>query len=180
MTDKELFELCQQYGREARLARNKFVALLPEVYRRGLYRKKGFGSIFEFAAKLGGVSKNVVEDILNLDKKLEDKPALLNLVSKVGVNKVRVVANIAKKTDQNEWAEKVQKMTKSALETHVKDIRSSDPGIGKPITPEMPLYDNFETFALKLNPKTIQRLKHLKANMKPGTRRAGSALQSPS
>lgn len=29
----------------------KFIGLLPEVYRRKLYEKKGFSSIFEFGAR---------------------------------------------------------------------------------------------------------------------------------
>lgn len=170
MNDKELFELCKRYGREAKLWKRRFVALLPEVYRRGLYRRKGYGSIFEFAAKLGGVSKNVVEDVLNLDVKLEDKPELKKLIPKVGVNKVRIVATIAKKDDENEWVKKVKKMSKLALETHVRDMRMSDPGIGIPTAPQELIFDNnYENFTVKLDPKIIQKLKYLKANMKKGT-----------
>ncbi|MFC1600166.1 hypothetical protein ACFL3T_04020 [Patescibacteria group bacterium] len=167
MSDKELFELCQQYGREARLARNKFVALLPEVYRRGLYRKKGFGSIFEFAAKLGGVGKNVVEEVIRVDRKLEEMPKLKAKISEVGLSKVRVVANVVTKETDNKWAKKVSMMTKSALSTHVKDSR---PGARNLIEPDVPIYVNeYQDHTMKLDPKTIQRLKHLKANMKPGT-----------
>jgi hypothetical protein len=168
MTDKELFELCQRYGREARLARNKFVALLPEVYRRGLYRKKGFGSIYEFAAKLGGISKWMVDDVVRVDAKLKEMPKLRNLISKVGISKVRKVASVATKETENEWIQKVQNMTKSALELHVKE---SGPGPRNLTEPEESIYVNeYQDHTMKLDPKTIQKLKHLKANMKPGTR----------
>jgi uncharacterized protein YpbB len=54
MSDAKLYQLCQYYGAQALAARRKFVGLLPEVARRHLYLKKGFGSIREFAAKLAG------------------------------------------------------------------------------------------------------------------------------
>jgi hypothetical protein len=170
MTDKELYELCKEYGANARMWKNRFIALLPEVYKRHLYKKRGYGSIFEFAAKLGGVSKNVVEDVLNLDKKLENKPALKELIPEIGLHKVRVVANIAKQSDQEEWAKKIKIMSKPALETYIREIRNSDPGIGIPIPPQDQFFSNdFETFTAKLSPKTIQKLKIIKVKMGQGT-----------
>ena len=128
MTDKELFELCRQYGREARKWKNKFVALLPEVYKRRLYRKKGYGSIFEFAAKLGGVSRNVVEDVIRIDDRLKDNPCLKSKISEVGLSKVKAVAYIVTPKTDRLWADNVSKMTRAALETHMKDIKKSIPG----------------------------------------------------
>lgn len=57
LSDENLYKLCQQYGEQARVWRQKFAGLLPEVHRRKLYEKKGFSSIFEFAAKLAGMSE---------------------------------------------------------------------------------------------------------------------------
>ncbi len=57
LTDEKLYELCKMYGARALEWRRKFIGLLPEVERRKLYRKKGFASVFEFAAKLAGVSQ---------------------------------------------------------------------------------------------------------------------------
>ncbi len=170
MTNKELFELCKQYGREARRWKNKFVALLPEVYKRRLYRKKGYGSIFEFAAKLGGVSRNVVEDVIRIDEKLKDKPQLKSKIAEVGLSKVKAVAYIATPKTDSEWANKVCTMTRAALETHIRDIKQFIPGDGKPVVPQESIFVNdFETFAVKLDPNIVKKLKHLKANMKEGT-----------
>ena len=76
LTDKKLYELCEKYGASARLWRQKFIGLLPEVNRRRLYEKKGFSSIFEFAAKLCGLSAEQVRLTLNLEKRFENKPVL--------------------------------------------------------------------------------------------------------
>ena len=51
LSDQELYARCQQYGLNARLWQRKFASLLPEVEERKLYQRKGYGSIYEFAAK---------------------------------------------------------------------------------------------------------------------------------
>ena len=53
----------------------KFAALLPEVDKRQLYRKRGFYSIFEFAAKLAGMGRKNVEEVLRTYK-VDKKTAL--------------------------------------------------------------------------------------------------------
>jgi len=54
---------------------------------------------------------------------VNDKPALQGLVPVVGVNKMRIVATIATKENQNFLAEKVKEMSKGALEVWTRDIR---------------------------------------------------------
>lgn len=76
MTDQELYNLCRKYGEMTLSAKRKFAGLLPEVLRRKLYEKKGFSSIFEFAARLAGMSREQVQLVLNLEKKFENKPLL--------------------------------------------------------------------------------------------------------
>jgi hypothetical protein len=71
--DQKIYELCKKYGADALEARRKFAGLLPEVFRRRIYEKKGFNSIFEFAAKLAGMSQDQVRLVLNLEKKFADR-----------------------------------------------------------------------------------------------------------
>ncbi len=75
-SDKQLYALCRKYGTQALLWRQKFIGLLPEVNRRRLYEKKGFGSIFEFGKRIAGLSEAQIRLALNLDKRFSDKPAL--------------------------------------------------------------------------------------------------------
>lgn len=72
----------------------KFASLLPEVEKRKLYEEYGFYSIYEFAAKLAGLSHASVTEILRINRKLEDKPQLQNLIQEEGWSKLKVVANI--------------------------------------------------------------------------------------
>jgi hypothetical protein len=123
MNDRDFYKYCCQVGSEARKWKNQFVSLLPEVARRGLHKKYGFATVVEFAAKIGGVGKSTVEAVFQVEKHVKDKPVLKNLIPKVGLAKVRTVATIATNDNQKELAEKIENMTKAALQLYVRDIR---------------------------------------------------------
>ncbi len=126
LTDEKLYELCKRYGAEARLWRQKFIGLLPEVNRRHLYEAKGFQSIFEFAAKLGGLSADQVRLALNLEKRFEDKPVLKKMLEsgEASINKLTRIVSIATPENEEALAEKIKVLPKSALDTWVRDSRS--------------------------------------------------------
>lgn len=126
MTDEELYEKARLYGRNALLWRQKFIGLLPEVERRRLYEKKGFGSVFEFAFKLAGLSEQQVRTALNLEKRFLDKPVLKALLEngEVSVNKLVRIQSIATSQNEEELAEAVQALPQSAIETLVRDEKS--------------------------------------------------------
>ncbi len=126
-TDQKLYLLCKFYGEQAKKWRYKFTGLLPEVYKRKLYEKKGFHSIFEFAKKLAGLSEEQVRRVLNLEKKFKKTPLLKNLLIKgeVSVNKLARVASIATKENEKILVEQVKILPQSALEILVRDERNA-------------------------------------------------------
>lgn len=126
ISDENLYQLCQQYGRHALLWRQKFIGLLPEVYKRGLYKKKNFGSIFEFAKKLAGVSEEQVRVTLNLEERFKDKPALHTLLVNgiTSVHKLARVVSIATPENEAVLANQVQLLSKKSLEALVRDERA--------------------------------------------------------
>lgn len=109
-------------------ARRKFLGLLPEVNKRRLYERRGFISIFEFAAKLAGISQEQVRNVLNLERQFCDKAILQTLLisGEVSVNKLVRVASIATTENQNDLAEKVKNLPNRALEIVVKEIKYGD------------------------------------------------------
>jgi hypothetical protein len=127
MTDKALYKLCKKYGRRALEARRKFTGLLPEVNKRRLYERRGFESIYVFAAKLAGVSREQVDAVLRLEKRFEDKPVLRAALveGKLSVNKLIRVASIATAGNQGELFEVAQKLSKTAIEVFVKDYKNA-------------------------------------------------------
>ncbi len=126
MSDEKLFILCRQFGSSALYWRQKFIGLLPEVNRRMLYEKKGFGSIFEFAKKLAGLSEEQVRMTLNLEKRFEDKPILKSLLvnGEVSINKLSRIVSIATEENQEILAEQVKLLPKDALEILVRDQKA--------------------------------------------------------
>src|SRR3989344_2384910 len=136
MTDEKLYELAKLYGRNALVWRQKFMGLLPEVEKRKLYERKGFGSIFEFAYKLAGLSGQQVRTALNLEKRFESLPMLRSLLveGKVSINKLVRVVSIACSENEGELAEAVQLLPHKALETFVRDERcKNENGLGQPL-----------------------------------------------
>lgn len=100
---------------------------MPEVFRRGLHEKKGFSSIFEFAKKLAGLSEEQVRLTLNLKRRFEKLPELKSLLVKgeVSVNKLARVVSIANCENEKFLAENVKNLSKSAVETLVRDEKWS-------------------------------------------------------
>ncbi|MBI5754111.1 HNH endonuclease, partial [Candidatus Peregrinibacteria bacterium] len=96
---------------------------LPEVNRRKLYEKKGFGSIFEFAKKLAGLSEEQVKLTLNLEKRFSSLQILQNLLTngQVSINKLARVVSIANPENEEFLAGQVQILSKSAVDTLVRD-----------------------------------------------------------
>ncbi len=123
LSDQTLYQLCRTYGARALEWRRKFTGLLPEVFRRKLYEKKGFDSIFVFAKKLAGLSEEQVRLVLNLEKRFENVPALRALLvnGEVSVNKLARVVAIANPENQKFLAEQVRILSKGAVETLVRD-----------------------------------------------------------
>lgn len=126
LSDQELYKKCQLYGGEVRKWARRFAVLLPEVARRELYKKYGFYSIFDFAAKLAGMKHETVVDILRVVQKLEDKPLLRAQMETAGWGKLKVIATIATKENEKMLAEKVATMSLATLQTFVQELKKRE------------------------------------------------------
>jgi hypothetical protein len=130
MSDKDLYKYCKKTGFNARIWNRRFIAALPEVAKRRLYKKYGYCSLHEFASKLAGISHNNVDEVIRIDEKLKDMPKIKSLIAEKGLNKVRLVSNIVTPETENFWAEKIQNMTKSSLRIYINEkFRSGTEGL---------------------------------------------------
>lgn len=123
ISDEKLYALCKMYGAQALRARQKFIGLLPEVFKRKLYEKKGFGSVFEFAFKLCGLSEEQVRRVLNLEKRFQDKALLHKALvgGEVSMNKLAKIAAVATVENQDFLLNQSKLLSTRALEVLVKD-----------------------------------------------------------
>lgn len=166
-TDSELFDLCRRYGREALEARRKFLGLLPEVEKRQLWQKHGFSSIFEFAAKLAGVSEEQVRRVLSLEKRFVDKPRLLRDLTegRLGVTKLNAIAAVATVENEHFWSEKAAVLSTRALGVLVKDERMLQMSVRANGDPQQNLIsDNVsgEEGRIEFKEETTARLRELR------------------
>ena len=134
LSDAELLKICQDYGSNIRKLLKEFSVLLLEVEKRRVYRTHGFHSIYEFAARVAGMNHATVDAIMDVGKKLEDKPILRSMIGECGWSKMRVIATIATAETQNFWAEKVKMLPKEALQTFVSEVRKQRAGDAEAIS----------------------------------------------
>ncbi|MBI2638824.1 hypothetical protein HYW83_04515 [Candidatus Peregrinibacteria bacterium] len=127
ISDEKLYELCKVYGERARFWRQKFAGLLPEVYKRRLFEKKGMNSIFEFAKKLAGMNEKHVRRVLNIEERFRDKPILKGMLENgdISINKLARVVSVATPDNQLFWAAQAKVLFQGALETLVRDQKVS-------------------------------------------------------
>ena len=141
MDDSTLYRLCQEYGNNARMWSRKFAALLPEVDKRQLYCKHGFYSIYEFAAKLAGMSRKTVEEVLRTYSKVEDRPLLKAQIEQFGWSKVRVITPLIETVEETKLVEMVKTLPREALAECVHELKGFKPR-------------EFETITFKVDKKT--------------------------
>lgn len=186
LSDSQLYGLCKEYGKSARKWLREFGFLLPEVYRRRLYRKYRCTSIHMFAAKLAGMNYDVTNRILNLSEKLKDMPLLWQEFRRFGWTKLAVVANVAHGETEKFWLDKLRKMPKAALIEYVRQWRNINNKNSDEIGPKSNLFDlvpceKHESEILGLNkPQSVGTLKlgneftdgNVAANVQEGMQRS--------
>ncbi|PIQ79013.1 hypothetical protein COV81_03555 [Candidatus Peregrinibacteria bacterium CG11_big_fil_rev_8_21_14_0_20_41_10] len=165
MDDSELYRLCQEYGSNARMWSRKFAALLPEVAKRQLYRKHGFYSIFEFAAKLAGMGRKSVEEVLRTYSKVEDKPLLKAQIEQFGWAKVRVITPLVNTVKEDKLAEMVKTLPRAALAECVQNLK--EPTQSQKINPTC---WELETITFKVDHKTALKLRKFQQKLEKQTK----------
>lgn len=154
---KEFHKKFMNFGRKALEWRRKCELMLPIIARERIWKKAGFSSIYEYAAKLAGLSKYTVDEALRVLRKIEDKPALQKIAEEKGVNRIKPVVTLATKKTEEFWADKAKNMGKHSLETYVRDYRLERLP-GKESQPEK-IRVSFD-----MDPKILAQLKNLKGD----------------
>ncbi len=120
---KNLHKEFVRLGRERNRITYKLLALLPKINELKIYEKEGYANIYNYSAKIAGLSSRVVGKTLKLKEKLRDMPHLQKAIETQGINKVGIVAGLATRENEKELAEKVEHMSKPALQEYSKEVR---------------------------------------------------------
>lgn len=160
MRIEEIHQKFIEYGTHAKEWRNKCILLLPDIEKYEVWKKKGFGSIYEYAAKLAGLTKLQVDEAIRVLRKIEDKPALLAIANQKGINAVKPVTTIATKESDQYWANKAATMSKNELETFVREIKKTEDQADNSQKETI----SKEFITMELSPGIAAKLKQLKDN----------------
>ncbi|KKQ71976.1 MAG: hypothetical protein UT33_C0007G0065 [Candidatus Peregrinibacteria bacterium GW2011_GWC2_39_14] len=166
--EKDLHEKFTFYGKNALKWKRKCTILLPEIAKYRIWEKKGFSSIYEYAAKLAGINNASVNVALWAMRKIEDKPELKRVVEEKGIEIIRPIANIATPETAAFWAEKAMGMSKNTLAAYAKEYKKSE--LGSPCADSKNYYENqtlfsdlsVEQITMDLSPETAEQLQKLK------------------
>jgi len=110
-------------GREKNRITYELLALLPQIYELKIYEREGYANIYDYTAKIAGISPGVVSKALKLDGKVKDMPHLKEKIGTQGINKVAIIVGLATAENEKELAEKVEHMSKPALQEYSKEVR---------------------------------------------------------
>ncbi|MBI5152394.1 HNH endonuclease, partial [Candidatus Peregrinibacteria bacterium] len=160
LADKILHRRFAKYGKNAREWLRKCALLLPEIEKRGIWQKRGFGSIYEYAAKLAGMGRDAVDSALWTLQKTEDKPELRKVIEEKGITSVRLIANLATQETDKFWAEKVREMSSYALAAYAKEFRKSKNHAC--FETEIPIAPQMKNISMELDPEVADQLQKLK------------------
>lgn len=114
------------YGRNAKEWMRKCALLLPQIEKQQIWRKKRFHSIYDYAAKLAGMSHDQVNEALRVLHKAEIFPSLMKVIETKGINAVKPVLSIITKETESLFAEKAMTMNKNTLEVFVRHVRENN------------------------------------------------------
>ena len=120
---KDLHKQFIQLGRERNRITYKLLALLPKIYKGKVYEAEGYATIYDYAARIAGLSPGVVTKAIKLEKKLQNMPHLQKRIETQGINKVGIIAGLATEENEKELADKVDHMSKPALQEYSKESR---------------------------------------------------------
>lgn len=143
------------------------LAILPDIYESGIWKNYA-STIFEYAGKYGGLGRSIVEKRLKLEKDLVDKPQLREAIGMAGLYKVAMVAKLATPETDKAFADKIQNLSKSAVNMLAKELRNNDNDKlqvaticeAKPETINIELDEEMAFLFLKLKKKYGKKLGH--------------------
>lgn len=127
----------RQLAKEKNKITYRLLALLPKIYASGEYKKYAY-TIEGYAFKFAQIPESTVRKTLNLHNKIKDKPKLLESVKHLGVHKVSLLANIVNESNEELIVQKLQSMSKAALQEMSKELRGNTTNLKK-VSLEIPV-----------------------------------------
>ncbi|MBM3266227.1 MAG: hypothetical protein FJZ01_01145 [Candidatus Sericytochromatia bacterium] len=118
LDDRTLLVLSRYWGRAGQVATRRFLATLPEIDRRSLYRRARCHSLHEYAARYAGASREIVDTVLLVHRRIGRFEVLWRLFAdgRAGLHVFRRISRHVTAENAAWWAEIVQTCTIREIE----------------------------------------------------------------
>ncbi|MDZ4244731.1 MAG: HNH endonuclease signature motif containing protein [Candidatus Gracilibacteria bacterium] len=123
---KELHKKFISLGNQRNKITHELILLIPEIYKKEIYKSYGCANIYEYAARFGGgLSAGVVDKVIKVEKKLSEVSCqnVFDTVREQGVHKVAMVACFATKENEKELIKVVENLPKAAVQEYSREMR---------------------------------------------------------
>ncbi|MDZ4244834.1 MAG: HNH endonuclease signature motif containing protein, partial [Candidatus Gracilibacteria bacterium] len=123
---KNLHKKFISLGNQRNKITHELILLIPEIYKKEIYKSYGCANIYEYAARFGGgLSAGVVDKVIKVEKKLSEVSCqnLFETVREQGVHKVAMVAFMATKENEKELIKMVENLPKPAVQEYSREMR---------------------------------------------------------
>ncbi len=127
--EKALHQEFSSLARQYKQMKNRVLLALPRIRDARIAEKLGFDDIFDYALKVAGLPYTTVARALRLDKRLDKLPSLKAKIQDVGLSKVELVARVATRESEEMWVNKLDHMSKRAIESCVREFKNDDRSI---------------------------------------------------
>lgn len=121
--DQQVHEEFKKSGAVVKEAMRTCALMLPEIVRRGIWKKKGFSDVYQYARVFAGMGRHAVDEALRVLKRVQELPEIRKVIEQKGICAVRPVVSIATPETDRFWAEKAVEMSKNTLEIYVREIK---------------------------------------------------------
>ncbi|MDP4008052.1 MAG: HNH endonuclease signature motif containing protein [Candidatus Peregrinibacteria bacterium] len=123
---KNLHKKFISLGNQRNKITHELILLIPEIYKKEIYKSYGCANIYEYAARFGGgLSAGVVDKVIKVERKLSEVSCqnLFETVREQGVHKVAMVAFMATKENEKELIKMVENLPKAAVQEYSREMR---------------------------------------------------------
>ncbi|MDP4007968.1 MAG: hypothetical protein Q8P68_02135, partial [Candidatus Peregrinibacteria bacterium] len=123
---KNLHKKFISLGNQRNKITHELILLIPEIYKKEIYKSYGCANIYEYAARFGGgISAGVVDKVIKVEKKLSEFRCqnLFETEREKVVHKIAIVACFATKENEKELIKVVENLPKAAGMEYSREMR---------------------------------------------------------
>ena len=125
-SSRELIERTQQLGKRIRVSKRRFIAMLPEIERRKLWKELNYDNTIDLAKGEAELSHGMARRILNTAERIAPHVAIRRLFecSDIGWTKFETISKVLTKENANDFLHQLKTATRETLDKLAQAIKA--------------------------------------------------------